>query len=141
MKILKIKKNKKNIWSFFLIMKTREQLIEMGLIIEGDSDTNVPADQIDDNDLDNFVDEPEADYDLQNEIIKFFNNNSATDPEVFRQYAVSIGVDPDEFQKQANILLSQLLKIYTQDASDLGYGRALEDDDVDEEIRRLVTPD
>lgn len=122
-------------------MKTREQLIEMGLIIEGDSDTNVPADQIDDNDLDNFVDEPEADYDLQNEIIKFFNNNSATDPEVFRQYAVSIGVDPDEFQKQANILLSQLLKIYTQDASDLGYGRALEDDDVDEEIRRLVTPD
>lgn len=141
MKILKIKKTKKNIWSFFLIMKTREQLIEMGLIIEGDSDTNVPADQIDDNDLDNFVDEPEADYDLQNEIIKFFNNNSATDPEVFRQYAVSIGVDPDEFQKQANILLSQLLKIYTQDASDLGYGRALEDDDVDEEIRRLVTPD
>ena len=126
---------------FFLIMKTREQLIEMGLIIEGDSDMNVPADQIDDNDLDNFVDDQDADYDLQNEIIKFFNNNSATDPEVFRQYAVSIGVDPDEFQKQANILLSQLLKIYTQDASDLGYGRALEDDDVDEEIRRLVTPD
>lgn len=122
-------------------MKTREQLIEMGLIIEGDSDMNVPADQIDDNDLDNFVDDQDADYDLQNEIIKFFNNNSATDPEVFRQYAVSIGVDPDEFQKQANILLSQLLKIYTQDASDLGYGRALEDDDVDEEIRRLVTPD
>lgn len=122
-------------------MKTREQLIELGLIIESDLNEKVPADQVNDDELDNFVDDQDADYDLQNEIIKFFNNNPATDPEVFRQYAVSIGIDPDEFQRQANILLSQLLKIYTQDASDLGYGSALQDDDVDEEIRQMVTPD
>lgn len=122
-------------------MKTREQLIELGLIIENDLNDKVSADQVNDEELDNFIDEPDADYDLQNEIIKFFNNNPATDPEIFRQYALSIGIDPDEFQRQANILLSQLLKIYTQDASDLGYGSALQDDDVDEEIRQMVTPD
>ena len=83
---------------------------------------------------------PDVDYDIQNEIIKFFVNNPGAEPELFRQYGTSIGIDPDEFQRQENILLSQLLKIYTQDSSDLGYGSSLTDDEVSDEIRDMVTP-
>ena len=131
----------------------RRSLIELGIIIEDskkilsesdefdsvESDPNSAADEItpqidDDNSY------PDVDYDIQNEIIKFFVNNPGADPELFRQYGTSIGIDPDEFQRQENILLSQLLKIYTQDSTDLGYGSSLTDDEVSDEIRDMVTP-
>ena len=73
-------------------------------------------------------------------MIKFFNNNPGAEPEIFRQYAISIGVEPEELQRQANILMSQLLNIYTQDAESLGYGTSLTDDEVDPAIQSLVTP-
>ena len=125
----------------------RQKLIDLGIIIEDvkavlseSDDMESPAEditpQVDgDNEFAN------VDYDLQNEIIKFFVNNPGGDPELFRQYATSIGVDPDEFQRQENILLSQLLKIYTQDSEDMGYGSSLTDDEVDPEIANMVTPD
>lgn len=123
----------------------RTRLIEMGLIIESE---DIPQDNIDDNqpdedDVNSIPDEsedsfPEANYDLQNEIIRFFNNNPGADPELFRQYASSIGVEPDELQKQMNILFSQLLAIYLNDAQQLGYGTSLTDDDVSDEVRQMV---
>lgn len=130
----------------------RQKLIEMGIIIEdtkavlNESDSMEgetpeemdvePTPSIDEDDL-----YPNVDYNLQNEIIKFFINNPGADPELFRQYATSIGVDSDEFQRQENILISQLLKIYTQDSEDLGYGSSLTDDEIDPEIANMVTPD
>lgn len=127
----------------------RQKLIDLGIIIEDvktvlseSDDMESPAEDItpaiDGNTENDFAN---VDYDLQNEIIKFFVNNPGADPELFRQYATSIGVDPDEFQRQENILLSQLLKIYTQDSEDMGYGSSLTDDEVDPEIANMVTPD
>lgn len=85
---------------------------------------------------------PDADYDLQTEIIKFFVNNPGAEPELFREYATSLGVDPDEFQKQANILLTQLIQIYVNDSEDMGYGDALTtDQEIDPNILNMVTPD
>ena len=53
--------------------------------------------------------------------------------------ANSLGIDPDELQFQANILLTQLIQIYLQDAESMGYGDALTtDDEIDPEIIRLV---
>ena len=131
----------------------RKSLIELGIIIEdpkrvlaesdefdtAEDDMNSAADEIT-SQLDDDSSYPDVDYDIQNEIIKFFVNNPGADPELFRQYGTSIGIDPDEFQRQENILLSQLLKIYTQDSSDLGYGSSLTDDEVSDEIRNMVTP-
>ena len=131
----------------------RKSLIELGIIIEdprrvlaesdefdaAEDDMNSAADEISPQ-LDDDSSYPDVDYDIQNEIIKFFVNNPGADPELFRQYGTSIGIDPDEFQRQENILLSQLLKIYTQDSSDLGYGSSLTDDEVSDEIRNMVTP-
>ena len=124
----------------------RQKLIDLGIIIEdvgtvlSESDEmDSPAEDIVDS-IDGDNEYENVDYDLQNEIIKFFVNNPGGDPDLFRQYATSIGVDPDEFQRQENILLSQLLKIYTQDSESMGYGSALTDDEVDPEIARLVTP-
>lgn len=131
----------------------RKSLIELGIIIEdprrvlaesdefdaAEDDMNSAADEIT-TQLDDDSSYPDVDYDIQNEIIKFFVNNPGADPELFRQYGTSIGIDPDEFQRQENILLSQLLKIYTQDSSDLGYGSSLTDDEVSDEIRNMVTP-
>ena len=119
----------------------RQKLIDLGIIIESTDVEGSPQDMppVDSSeDIDQF---PEANYDLQNEIIKFFNNNPGAEPELFRQFSTSIGVDPEELQRQSNILLRQLLNIYTQDAESLGYGSALTDDDVDPAIQNLVTPD
>lgn len=131
----------------------RKSLIELGIIIEDPRRVLAESDEFDaaEDDMNSAADEitpqldddssyPDVDYDIQNEIIKFFVNNPGADPELFRQYGTSIGIDPDEFQRQENILLSQLLKIYTQDSSDLGYGSSLTDDEVSDEIRDMVTP-
>ena len=131
----------------------RKSLIELGIIIEDPRRVLAESDEFDaaEDDMNSAADEitpqldddssyPDVDYDIQNEIIKFFVNNPGADPELFRQYGTSIGIDPDEFQRQENILLSQLLKIYTQDSSDLGYGSSLTDDEVSDEIRNMVTP-
>jgi len=131
----------------------RKSLIELGIIIEDPKRVLAESDEFDaaEDDMNSAADEittqldddssyPDVDYDIQNEIIKFFVNNPGADPELFRQYGTSIGIDPDEFQRQENILLSQLLKIYTQDSSDLGYGSSLTDDEVSDEIRNMVTP-
>lgn len=131
----------------------RKSLIELGIIIEDPKRVLAESDEFDaaEDDMNSAADEittqldddssyPDVDYDIQNEIIKFFVNNPGADPELFRQYGTSIGIDPDEFQRQENILLSQLLKIYTQDSSDLGYGSSLTDDEVSDEIRDMVTP-
>lgn len=131
----------------------RKSLIELGIIIEDPRKVLAESDEFDaaEDDMNSAADEiapqldddssyPDVDYDIQNEIIKFFVNNPGADPELFRQYGTSIGIDPDEFQRQENILLSQLLKIYTQDSSDLGYGSSLTDDEVSDEIRDMVTP-
>ena len=81
-----------------------------------------------------------SDYDLQNQIITFFTNNPGAEPELFREFANSLGIDPDELQFQANILLTQLIQIYLQDAESMGYGDALTtDDEIDPEIIRLVS--
>lgn len=131
----------------------RKSLIELGIIIEDPKRVLAESDEFDaaEDDMNSAADEittqldddssyPDVDYDIQNEIIKFFVNNPGADPELSRQYGTSIGIDPDEFQRQENILLSQLLKIYTQDSSDLGYGSSLTDDEVSDEIRNMVTP-
>lgn len=85
----------------------------MGLIVESedtfDSEEGpMPDDQSEeiaaDSNTQMETDFPDADYDLQNEIIRFFNNNPGAEPELFRQYAASIGVEPDELQKQMNII-------------------------------------
>ena len=82
---------------------------------------------------------PEADYDLQNEIIRFFSNNPGAEPELFRQFASSIGVEPDELQKQMNILFSQLLQLYLEDAENLGYGDVLgSEGDIPEDIAQQI---
>ena len=133
-------------------LMSRKALVELGIIIEDPKKVLSEADEFDAEEEDLAADEitpeigedndyPEVDYDIQNEIIKFFVNNPGADPELFRQYGTSIGIDPDEFQRQENILLSQLLKIYTQDSQDLGYGSSLTDDEVSDEIRDMVTPD
>lgn len=130
----------------------RKTLVELGIIIEDTKKILSENDSFDEEDAANSAaedlspeiddsDYPEVDYDIQNEIIKFFVNNPGADPELFRQYGTSIGIDPDEFQRQENILLSQLLKIYTQDSTDLGYGSSLTDDEVSDEIRNMVTPE
>ena len=127
----------------------RQKLIDLGIIIEDVKAVLSESDAMEDPaaeeeltpPVDNDNEYANVDYDLQNEIIKFFVNNPGGDPELFRQYATSIGVDPDEFQRQENILLSQLLKIYTQDSEDMGYGSSLTDDEVDPEIANMVTPD
>ena len=136
-------------------LMSRQTLVELGIIIEdskkvlsesdefdsaAEEEMNSAADEISP-EIDDDADYPDVDYDIQSEIIKFFVNNPGADPELFRQYGSSIGIDPDEFQKQENILLSQLLKIYTQDSEDLGYGSSLTDDEVSDEIRNMVTPD
>ena len=136
-------------------LMSRKTLIDLGIIIEdpkkvlsesedfynSDEEMENPAvDEITPQ-IDDDSEYPDVDYDIQNEVIKFFVNNPGADPELFRQYGTSIGIDPDEFQKQENILLSQLLKIYTQDSQDLGYGSSLTDDEVSDEIRNMVTPD
>ena len=127
----------------------RQKLIDLGIIIEDVKTVLKESDEGEDPEdsaaeMTPSVDEndqfPNVDYDIQNEIIKFFVNNPGGDPELFRQYATSIGIDPDEFQRQENILLSQLLKIYTQDSENMGYGSALTDDEVDDEIANMVTP-
>lgn len=127
----------------------RQQLIEMGIIIESEDtfdseDGAMPDDQsIEFTDASNEqdIEFPEANYELQNEIIRFFSNNPGADPELFRQYAASLGVEPDELQKQMNILFTQLLKVYLQDAESLGYGDALDsDDEIPEEIAQLIGP-
>lgn len=83
---------------------------------------------------------PGVNYDLQNEIVTFFTNNPGADPELFREFATSLGIEPDELQLQANILLTQLIDIYLRDAESMGYGDALTaDDDIDPEIVRLVS--
>lgn len=118
----------------------RQKLIEMGLIIESEN----PAENMDSSpetellagDEDQF---PDADYEMQDEIIRFFVNNPGADPETFREYSISLGADPDEMQRQQNILLSQLLSIYVQDSEDLGYGNALTNDEVPQEVRDMVT--
>jgi hypothetical protein len=135
-------------------LMSRKTLVELGIIIEDPKKVLSESDEFDaseeemdsasdeiTNQVDDDAEYPEVDYDIQNEIIKFFVNNPGADPELFRQYGTSIGIDPDEFQKQENILLSQLLKIYTQDSQDLGYGSSLTDDEVSDEIRDMVTPD
>jgi len=132
----------------------RQSLIDLGIIIEDSRKILSEEDEVDseyedgqempgDEDSLQIDDDnayPDVDYDIQNEIIKFFVNNPGAEPELFRQYGTSIGIDPDEFQRQENILLSQLLKIYIQDSSDLGYGSSLTDDEVSDEIRDMVTP-
>ena len=121
-------------------MTEREKLIELGIIIESPEELepqDIPPMDSSDDQLEQF---PDANYELQNEVIKFFNNNPGAEPEIFRQYAISIGVEPEELQRQANILMSQLLNIYTQDAESLGYGTSLTDDEVDPAIQSLVTP-
>ena len=129
----------------------RSRLIEMGIIIEDSEppsedeidpatvqyDPNSDESQQSDFELDSFEG---VDYDLQNELINFFVNNPGAEPELLRQYALSIGVEPDELQKQENILLSQLLKIYVRDSSDLGYGSSLVDDEMSDEISQMVQP-
>ena len=133
-------------------LMSRKALVELGIIIEDPKKVLSEADEFDAEEENLVGDEitpeigedneyPDADYNIQNEIIKFFVNNPGADPELFRQYGTSLGIDPDEFQKQENILLSQLLKIYTQDSQDLGYGTSLTDDEVSDEIRNMVTPD
>ena len=135
-------------------LMSRKTLVELGIIIEDPKKVLSESDEFDasEEEMDSVADEitpqidddadyPDVDYDIQNEVIKFFVNNPGADPELFRQYGTSIGIDPDEFQKQENILLSQLLKIYTQDSQDLGYGSSLTDDEVSDEIRDMVTPD
>lgn len=77
---------------------------------------------------------PDADYDLQNEIIKFFLNNPAPEPELFREFSIATGIDADELQYQANILLTQLVNIYTADAENLGYGNPWINDDLNAEM-------
>ena len=136
-------------------LMSRQTLVELGIIIEdpkkvlsesdefdsaAEDEANLATDEISP-EIDDDADYPEVDYDIQSEIIKFFVNNPGAEPELFRQYGAPIGIDPDEFQKQENILLSQLLKIYTQDSQDLGYGSSLTDDEVSDEIRDMVTPD
>ena len=136
-------------------LMSRKTLVELGIIIEdpkkvlsesedfddaAEEEMNPAADEITPS-IDDDADYPDVDYDIQSEIIKFFINNPGAEPELFRQYGTSIGIDPDEFQRQENILLSQLLKIYTQDSQDLGYGTSLTDDEVSDEIRDMVTPD
>lgn len=123
----------------------RQKLIDMGIIIENAEVTDVNSEEQEENpngipaDIETF---PDANYDLQNEIIRFFVNNPGAEPEIFRQYATSIGIEPEEFQKQANILLSQLLQIYISDSEELGYGNALtSDDEISAEIQQMVTPD
>ena len=128
-------------------LMSRQTLVELGIIIEDSKKVLSESDEFDSAadeispEIDDDADYPDVDYDIQSEIIKFFVNNPGADPELFRQYGSSIGIDPDEFQKQENILLSQLLKIYTQDSEDLGYGSSLTDDEVSDEIRNMVTPD
>lgn len=120
----------------------------MGIIVESEAldteDGPMPDDMPQEFQVDSMDDEedsfPEANYDLQNEIIKFFSNNPGADPELFRQFATSIGVEPDELQKQMNILFTQLLKLYLNDAEELGYGSSLTDEEVPEDIRQLVAP-
>jgi len=79
----------------------------------------------------NMLEMPGVNYDLQNEVIKFFLNNPGVEPEVFRQYASSLGVEPEELQLQANILLSQLLNIYMNDAEQMGYSQDIFDSDAE----------
>ena len=136
-------------------LMSRQTLVELGIIVEDPKKVLSESDEFDsaaEDEMDSAADEispeidddadyPDVDYDIQSEIIKFFVNNPGAEPELFRQYGASIGIDPDEFQKQENILLSQLLKIYTQDSQDLGYGSSLTDDEVSDEIRDMVTPD
>lgn len=83
---------------------------------------------------------PGTDYGMQGEIIKFFSENPGADPQTVREYARSCGIDPEEFQFQSNILLSQLIQLYVQDAEDLGYGDSLTADEVDPNITSMVTP-
>ena len=80
---------------------------------------------------------------IQNEIIKFFINNPVEQPEIFRQYGISLGIDPEEFQHQANILLSQLLKIYLNDMDSMGYNSEVfsDDDALAIEIQKMISPD
>lgn len=127
----------------------RQQLIEMGLIVESEEvfdgeDGEMPDDQSEEfvaADQQQLSDFPDADYSLQNEIIRFFSNNPGADPELFRQYAAAVGVEPDALQKQMNILFSQLLKVYLKDAEDLGYGDALVGDgEISDEIQQLIGP-
>lgn len=131
----------------------KQSLVKRGIIIENDDitiDDISQQENIKDNDQntdDNDIikqaaseDFPGVDYDLQNQIITFFTNNPGAEPELFREFANSLGIDPDELQLQANILLTQLIQIYLQDAESMGYGDALTtDDEIDPEIIRLVS--
>ena len=131
----------------------KQSLIKRGIIFEEDN-TNIEPDQTNinlnnqnnDENNDDIIkqaaseDFPGVDYDLQNQIITFFTNNPGAEPELFREFANSLGIDPDELQFQANILLTQLIQIYLQDAESMGYGDALTtDDEIDPEIIRLVS--
>ena len=85
-------------------------------------------------------DYPGVDYALQSEIIRFFSTNPAPEPSLFREFATSMGLEPDDLQFQANILLTQLIDIYLKDAEELGYGDALTTDkEIDPEIVKMVT--
>lgn len=136
-----------------------QKLKDLGLIIDQEgilhededvaNDINqidsVPVGQNDSEDdgteIQNVTDDyPGVDYALQSEIIRFFSNNPAPEPSLFREFATSMGLDPDDLQNQANILLTQLIDIYLKDAEDLGYGDALTTDkDIDPEIVKMVT--
>lgn len=136
-----------------------QKLKDLGLIIDQEdilhededvaNDINqidsVPVGQNDSEDdgteIQNVTDDyPGVDYALQSEIIRFFSNNPAPEPSLFREFATSMGLDPDDLQYQSNILLTQLIDIYLKDAEDLGYGDALTTDkDIDPEIVKMVT--
>lgn len=139
-----------------IVEKTpREKLIECGLIIEDTDDSAYPEGQTLGSDDDSDKYDPEekikqfdntfvdANYEIQNEIIKFFINNPVEQPEIFRQYGISLGIDPEEFQHQANILLSQLLKIYLNDMDSMGYNSEVfsDDDALAIEIQKMISPD
>ena len=134
-----------------------KKLKDLGLIIdevsllhetesmEDDQPDNVPIDlnkpEEDSTELQGVTnDYPGVDYEMQSEIIRFFSNNPAPEPTLFREFATSMGIEPDVLQHQANILLTQLIDIYLKDAEELGYGDALTTDkDIDPEIVKMVT--
>ena len=122
--------------------KNREKLKQMKLIVEEEMEQEPDAfDEPQENEEPDEIEVammqadnefPDADYALQTEIVKFFLNNPGAEPELFRQFATSVGIDSEELQLQANILLSQLLNIYSRDANELGYGDFWNNDNEDE---------
>lgn len=129
----------------------RQKLIDLGIMMEDEeidlpeSEPKLPDTNEEPSELDMDIaraqeDIPGTDYSMQTEIIKFFDNNPAPEPQFVREYASSLGIDPDEFQFQMNILLTQLINLYLKDADELGVSDALtSDSDIDPEIVKLVS--